>query len=90
MAFFGPGQFVFSVAKTKNGDFGPDGKLVWVGPGKNKKDSRKGCLFAPPELEKLNLIWRDFRKIVKFIDDNKEWLLPMLETVGRKRAKNEG
>lgn len=25
MAFFGPGQFAFGLAKTKNRDFGPDG-----------------------------------------------------------------
>ena len=34
--------------------------------------------LAPQELEKLNLIWRDFRKVVRFIDENREWLDTML------------
>ena len=35
--------------------------------------------LAPPEVEYLNLVWRDFKKLVRFIDDNKAWLLPLLE-----------
>lgn len=35
-------------------------------------------LEAPPEVEYLNLVWRDFRKVVRFIDDNQDWLLPLL------------
>ena len=37
--------------------------------------------LAPAELEKLNRVWRDFRKVVQFIDDNKVWLMPLLERV---------
>ena len=35
------------------------------------------CLFAPENNEILNL-WRDFLKVVDFIDDNHEWLNPLL------------
>ena len=35
------------------------------------------CLFAPRNSEMLNL-WRDFLKVVDFIDDNHEWLNPLL------------
>lgn len=34
-------------------------------------------LDAPRTSEMLNL-WRDFLKVVKFIDENQEWLLSML------------
>jgi hypothetical protein len=37
-------------------------------------------LFAHPSVELLNL-WRDFKKVAEFIDDNKDWLLPLLERV---------
>jgi len=33
--------------------------------------------FAPRNSEMLNL-WRDFLKVVKFIDENQEWLNPLL------------
>ena len=33
--------------------------------------------FAPENIEILNL-WRDFLKVVDFIDDNHEWLNPLL------------
>ena len=39
---------------------------------KKGRDLRLG-LSAPPEVELLNL-WRDFRKVVDFIDENQEWL----------------
>ena len=52
---------------------------------KKKTDKLPICaicpLRAPAELEKLNRIWRDFRKVVQFIDDNRVWLLPLLERV---------
>lgn len=35
------------------------------------------CLFAPQNSEMLNL-WRDFLKVVDFIDDNHEWLNPLM------------
>ena len=34
---------------------------------------------APPSIELLNL-WNDFRKVVKFIDEN-PWVKPMLERI---------
>lgn len=33
--------------------------------------------LAPPSLELLNL-WRDFKKVVQFIDDNIHWLRPLM------------
>ena len=41
--------------------------------------------FAPPSKEMLN-IWWDFRKVAEFIDLNRGWLLPLLDTVS---SKNE-
>ena len=38
---------------------------------------------APPTVEILNL-WRDFRKVVEFIDGNREWLLPILVKINEK------
>ena len=35
---------------------------------------------APPSVELLN-IWIDFRKVVKFIDDNQGWLTPCLKRI---------
>lgn len=37
------------------------------------------CFFAPPSIEMLNL-WNDFRKVVKFIDEN-PWVKHMLEKI---------
>ena len=34
-------------------------------------------LDAPRNSEMLNL-WRDFLKVVKFIDENQEWLITLL------------
>ena len=34
--------------------------------------------LAPPTVEILN-IWRDFRKVVDFIDGNREWIVPLLQ-----------
>ena len=45
------------------------------------RDLRLG-LSAPAEVELLNL-WRDFRKVVEFIDRNNEWLHPMLEEIDK-------
>ncbi len=41
--------------------------------------------LAPPSEEMLN-IWWDFRKVAEFIDLNRGWLLPLLDTVS---SKNE-
>ena len=41
--------------------------------------------LAPPSKEMLN-IWWDFRKVAEFIDLNRGWLLPLLDTVS---SKNE-
>lgn len=43
------------------------------------------CFSAPPSEEMLN-IWWDFRKVAEFIDLNRGWLLPLLDTVS---SKNE-
>ena len=43
-------------------------------------------LSAPPEVELLNL-WRDFRKVVEFIDRNNEWLHPMLEEIDKAKTR---
>ena len=42
---------------------------------------------APPTIEMLNL-WNDFRKVVKFIDEN-PWVKPMLERIVENK-KTEG
>jgi hypothetical protein len=45
-----------------------------------------GCFgVAPLKVELLNL-WRDFRKVVQFIDDNEKWLKPLLAII----QKTEG
>ena len=43
-------------------------------------------LSAPPSVEMLKL-WNDFRKVVKFIDEN-PWVKPMLERIVK--DKNRG
>ena len=49
--------------------------------------SRNLLIFsAPLSIEMLNL-WNDFRKVVKFIDDN-PWVKPMLERIVK--DKNRG
>ena len=50
--------------------------------------SRNLFIFgAPPTIEMLNL-WNDFRKVVKFIDEN-PWVKPMLERIVENK-KNRG
>ena len=41
--------------------------------------------LAPLKVELLNL-WRDFRKVVQFIDENEKWLKPLLAII----QKTEG
>ena len=41
--------------------------------------TEKSSFFAPAGIELLNL-WNDFRKVVKFIDEN-PWVKPMLEKI---------
>ena len=36
-----------------------------------------------PESEVMLILWRDFRKVVKFIDINRGWLGPLLEQVNK-------
>lgn len=36
------------------------------------------------DIEILNL-WEDFKKVVKFIDDNFEWLNPLMESITNKK-----
>ena len=40
--------------------------------------------FAPQNNEILNL-WLDFQKVARFIDENKEWLMPLLERIKEKK-----
>ena len=40
--------------------------------------------LAPRNNEILNL-WLDFQKVARFIDDNKEWLMPLLERIKEKK-----
>lgn len=50
--------------------------------------SRNLLIFgAPATIEMLNL-WNDFRKVVKFIDEN-PWVKPMLERIVENK-KTEG
>lgn len=42
--------------------------------------------FAPLEVEMLNL-WRDFLKVVEFIDSNISWLSPMMRLASKISAK---
>ena len=44
-----------------------------------KKTDISVSLSAPAGIEMLNL-WNDFRKVVKFIDEN-PWVKPMLEKI---------
>lgn len=53
-----------------------------------KKTDRNVSLLAPPSIELLNL-WNDFRKVVKFIDDN-PWVKPMLAKIEDNKNKNRG
>ena len=43
-----------------------------------------GAFSAPRNNEILNL-WLDFQKVARFIDDNKEWLMPLLERIKEKK-----
>jgi len=44
---------------------------------------------APFDIKMLNL-WNDFRKVVKFIDENRTWLIPLLESIViNKKAESE-
>ena len=42
--------------------------------------------FAPQSVELLN-IWWDFLKVVEFIDDNRSWLLPLLDGISCHRTR---
>ena len=42
------------------------------------------CFRAPAGIELLNL-WNDFRKVVKFIDEN-PWVKPMLERIMKSKG----
>ena len=51
---------------------------------KQKAGDKTAVRFAPESESMLNL-WRDFRKVVKFIDINRGWLEPLLEQVKKSR-----
>ena len=40
---------------------------------------------APLPVEMLNL-WRDFRKVVQFIDENENWVKPLLAVIKKPRG----
>ena len=46
------------------------------------------CFCAPAGIELLNL-WNDFRRVVKFIDEN-PWIKPMLAKIEDDKSKNRG
>ena len=43
---------------------------------------------APAGIELLNL-WNDFRKVVKFIDENQTWLRPLMDRVASNKKAEE-
>ena len=45
-------------------------------------------LSVHQNIEILNL-WEDFKKVVKFIDDNFEWLNPLMESITKKKLSLE-
>ena len=51
-----------------------------------KRLSYKGLpiVLVRQDIEILNL-WEDFKKVVKFIDDNFEWLNPLMESITNKK-----
>ena len=44
--------------------------------------------FAPAGIGLLNL-WNDFRKVVRFIDDNQTWLRPLMDRVAANKKAEE-
>jgi hypothetical protein len=44
-----------------------------------KTGGKTAVRFFAPESEAMLNLWRDFRKVVKFIDINRGWLEPLLE-----------
>ena len=52
--------------------------------GKTKAPAVMQVLLAPEGEEYLNCVWRDFRKVVQYFNQNEIWLRPMLDRVGNK------
>lgn len=50
--------------------------------------SRNLLIFGAPAGDELLNLWNDFRKVVKFIDEN-PWVKPMLERIVENK-KNRG
>ena len=50
--------------------------------------SRNLLIFGAPVSDELLNLWNDFRKVVKFIDEN-PWVKPMLERIVENK-KNRG
>lgn len=50
--------------------------------------SRNLLIFGAPVSDELLNLWNDFRKVVKFIDEN-PWVKPMLERIVENK-KTEG
>ena len=62
--------------------------FLWLQNIYNEKSTEEiQCFCAPLTIEMLNL-WNDFRKVVKFIDEN-PWVKPMLERIVENK-KTEG
>jgi len=53
-----------------------------------KKALRFSAFFAPAGVEML-ILWNDFRKVVKFIDEN-PWIKQMLAKIEEDENKNRG
>ncbi len=49
---------------------------------------RLSIVSVRQNIEILNL-WEDFKKVVKFIDDNFEWLNPLMESITKKKLSLE-
>ena len=55
-----------------------------------KTNAYKGLFIVSvrQDIEILNL-WEDFKKVVKFIDDNFEWLNPLMEHITHRKQSLE-
>lgn len=53
----------------------------------NQIDLKEICPVRQ-DIEILNL-WEDFKKVVKFIDENFEWLNPLMEHITKKKLSLE-
>ena len=59
--------------------------IITIATKGTKKTGDKTAVRFAPESESMLNLWRDFRKVVKFIDINRGWLEPLLEQVKKSR-----